>query len=123
VLSVFVTTFGAAGAIAVRYGYGPLPASGIGLFSGAVFGFLIFQFARFLYGQQASSDVRSSDVVGQQARVIIAIPAGGVGQIRCKLGEELIDRIARTRDGQPVPENTMVKVEEVLGETVIVSRQ
>ena len=76
--------------------------------------------ARMLYHQQASSEVRASDLVGQVARVVVAIPAGGVGQIRCRVGEELVDKIARTRDGGPVGENMSVKVEEVLGETVIV---
>jgi len=53
----------------------------------------------------------------------VTIPAGGVGQVRCRIGEELIDKIARTRQGESIPENTSVRVEEVLGETVIVARQ
>ena len=65
---------------------------------------------------------RAGDLVGQIARVIVAIPSGGVGQIRCRVGEELVDKIARTRDGDPVSENTSVLVEEVLGETVIVRK-
>jgi membrane protein implicated in regulation of membrane protease activity len=77
---------------------------------------------RFLYQQQTSSEVRAHDLVGQIARVIVAIPAGGVGQIRCRIGEELVDKIARTRGGDPVGENTSVQVEEVLGETVIVKQ-
>ena len=79
-------------------------------------------FARFLFGQQASSDVGSHDLVGQIARVVVAIPAGGVGQIRCRLGEELVDKIARTRSGDSIGENASVQVEEVLGETVIVKK-
>jgi hypothetical protein len=46
-----------------------------------------------------------------------------VGQVRCRIGEELVDKIARARDGSLVPENAAVRVEEVLGETVIVSKQ
>ncbi len=65
-------------------------------------------FARFLFGQQASSDVRSNDLVGQVARVVVAIPAGGVGQIRCRLGEELVDKIARARGGDSIGENASV---------------
>ncbi len=83
---------------------------------------MIYLFARFLYGQQASSEVRSSDLVGQIGRVVVAIPAGGVGQIRCRVGEELVDKIARTRDGAAIPENASVRIEEVLGETVIVKK-
>lgn len=123
VLSVFVTAFGGVGAIATHYGMSPLPASGMGFVSGIVMSSIVLAFARFLYKQQASSDVRTTDLVGQSARVVISIPAGGIGQVRCRVGEELVDKIARARDGSPVPENAAVRVEEVLGETVIVSRQ
>lgn len=123
VISVFVTSFGAFGAIATHYRMDPLPASGIGFAGGLVLATPIFLFARFLFQQQASSESLSGDLVGQIARVIVAIPAGGVGQIRCRVGEELIDKVARTRLGEPIPENVSVRVEEVLGETVIVTRQ
>lgn len=122
VLSVFITAFGCVGAIATNYGFGPVPSSAFGLISGAVFGGGVYAFARFLYDQQASSDVLAKDLVGQAARVVVTIPSGGVGQVRCRLGEELIDKVARARDGATIPEHTTVRVEEVLGEVVIVSR-
>jgi membrane protein implicated in regulation of membrane protease activity len=122
VLSVFITAFGCVGAIATDYGFGPVPASAFGLISGLVFGGSVYAFARFLYQQQASSDVLSTDLVGQSARVVVTIPSGGVGQVRCRVGEELIDKVARARDGATIPEHTTVRVEEVLGEVVIVSR-
>jgi membrane protein implicated in regulation of membrane protease activity len=123
VVSVFVTAFGAFGAIATDYGFGPLAASAIGFVGGIALATPIFLFARFLYSQQASSESRTSDLVGQIGRVIVAIPAGGVGQVRCRIGEELIDKIARARQGDAIPENTPVRIEDVLGETVIVTRQ
>jgi membrane protein implicated in regulation of membrane protease activity len=94
----------------------------VGFASGIVFGGLVYAFARFLYGQQASSEVRALELVGQPARVVVTIPAGGVGQVRCRLGEELIDKIARATDGQSIPEHASVRVEEVLGEVVVVKR-
>ncbi|CAN5714996.1 hypothetical protein BH24ACI5_BH24ACI5_07090 [soil metagenome] len=120
VMAVFVTTFGGAGAVATYYGLPPIPAALVGLATGLVFGAAIYALARMLYQQQASSDVLSSDLIGAVGRVVIAIPAGGVGQVRVRLGEELMDKIARTRDGIAIPENTAVKIDEVLGETVIV---
>jgi membrane protein implicated in regulation of membrane protease activity len=122
VMAVFVTTFGGAGAVATYYGLSPIPASLAGLASGLIFGGAIYAFARFLYGQQASTDVRSSDLVGAVGRVVIAIPPDGVGQVRVRLGEELMDKIARTRDGVSVAENASVLIDEVLGETVIVRK-
>ena len=123
VMSVFVTTFGGAGAIATFSRWSPVPASLAGFVSGLALSSLVLVFARFLYRQQASSDMRATDLVGQPGRVVVAIPAGGVGQVRCRVGEELIDKIAQARDGALIPENAAVRIEEVLGETVIVIRQ
>ncbi|HOC18428.1 MAG TPA: NfeD family protein [Vicinamibacterales bacterium] len=120
VMSVFVTTFGGAGALATYYGLSPLPASLIGFLTGIVFASLIYAFARFLYGQQATSEVRAAELVGRHCRVVVAIPARGVGQVRCQVGEELVDKIARSSDGLAIPENTAVTISEVLGEMVVV---
>jgi hypothetical protein len=122
VIAVFITAFGGFGAIATRSGAAPLAASLVGLASGMVFGGAILVFARFLYGQQASSEVRTTDLVGQNARVIIAIPPNGVGQVRCRVGEELVDKVAQSRDGAGIAEHASVRIETVLGETVIVTK-
>jgi hypothetical protein len=122
VIAVFVTAFGAFGAIATNQGLSPVPASGVGLASGVVFGGVIYVFLRFLFGQQATSEVLATDLVGQSARVVVGIPANGVGQVRARIGEELVDKVAQSRDGLAIAENTPVKIEEVLGETVIVRK-
>lgn len=120
VLSVFVTAFGGFGAVGSHYGLTPLAASGVGFASGMGFAWLIYAFARFLHNQQASTEMKSTDVIGKTARVIVRIPAGGVGQVRCRIGEELIDKVARSRNGEAIAENEVVHVEETLGEVVIV---
>ncbi|MBL8231358.1 MAG: hypothetical protein JNL98_22885 [Bryobacterales bacterium] len=122
VMSVFIAGFGAAGAIATAYGASTMVASGIGFASGIGLASVILMFAKFLFGQQATTSVGSTDVLGQVARVVVGIPKDGVGQVRCTVGESLVDRIARSKDGSPIPENSSVKVEEVLGEIVIVSK-
>jgi membrane protein implicated in regulation of membrane protease activity len=123
VISVFITAFGGFGAIATHYGLRPLPSSAIGFLSGVILATPIYFFARFLYGQQATSEMRSQDLVGQIGRVVIAIPAGGVGQVRCRLGEELVDKVARAREPEAIGENVSVVVDEVVGETVIVKKR
>jgi hypothetical protein len=122
VIAVFITAFGCFGAIGTNYGLSPMAASGVGIGSGVFFAGIIFVFARFLYAQQASSDVKPADLVGQPGRVVIAIPPGGLGQVRCRIGEELVDKIARSNDSEGVPENTPVVIHEMLGETVIVRK-
>ena len=122
VISVFVTAFGGFGAVATQYGMAPLPASGVGFLSGVFFAGLIYAFARFLWSQQASTETRTFDLLGLTARVVVGIPAAGVGQVRCRIGEQLVDKIARSQDDGAIPENAVVRIEEVLGETVIVAR-
>src|SRR5271169_3985572 len=69
VLSVFVTAFGGFGAIGIDLGYGIELSTVLGLVGGIFFGGIIYLFATFLYNQQASSDVRTSDLVGSTAQV------------------------------------------------------
>jgi membrane protein implicated in regulation of membrane protease activity len=120
VMSVFITAFGGFGAMATHYGLTILPASGVAFISGVVFAAVIYYFARFLYGQQATTEVRSADITGRIARVTVAIPGGGVGQVRLQVGEEIFDKVARSTDGAAIGLNAIVEIQEVLGEVVIV---
>lgn len=122
VIAVFITTFGAVGALGIHNGLSTGMASLLGAVSGAVLGGAMGMLGKFLYDQQSSSDVRADDLVGQTCRVIVSIPAQGVGQIRCRIGEELVDKIARSADGSAIPENASVQVETLLGETVVVKK-
>jgi membrane protein implicated in regulation of membrane protease activity len=122
VIAVFITTFGAVGAISVNYGLSPASASLVGALSGLVMGAAMVMLGRFLYNQQSTSEVRTDDLLGQTCRVTVGIPSNGMGQVRCRIGEELVDKIAQGQDGAAIPENASVKVETVLGETVIVRR-
>ena len=123
VLSVFVTGFGGVGAIGIHFGLTVLPASGLGFLSGMTCALIIYSFARFLYGQQASTQYQSGDLVGKTGRTVVGIPKGGMGQIRCQIGEELVDKMARSQDGAAIGENSIVQVVQVLGEIVIVRPQ
>jgi len=122
VLSVFVTAFGSFGAIGIHLGYGVGPSTAMGFGGGLVFATLIYLFAWFLYSQQASSHVRVGDLVGCTAEVSVAIPKGGLGQIRCTLGDTVLEKIARSKDNEAIPANTLVKVVAIIGEIVLVER-
>jgi membrane protein implicated in regulation of membrane protease activity len=122
ILSVFVTAFGGFGAIGIHLGYSTELSTVIGVAGGLVFGTIIYLFASFLFSQQASSEVRVSDLAGSIAQVTVAIPRAGVGQIRCAMGESVVEKIARSQDGEQIPLNTLVKIEAIVGETVVVRR-
>jgi hypothetical protein len=121
VISVFITAFGGFGAIGIYKGFGIFFSSFFGFGGGALLASLIYFFARFLHSQQASSTISSSQLIGRTAQVIVGIPYNGIGQIRCLVGESMLDKIARSRDGNPIPNNSVVKIEEIVGESVIVS--
>ena len=56
--------------------------------AGVVMAALVYQFARLLYSQQASSELRMASLVGKIAEVSVGIPAGGVGQVTLTVGGE-----------------------------------
>ena len=120
-MAVFITAFGGFGAIGIYRGYGVFPSSLFGFGGGAVLATAVYVFARFLYGQQASSAIITSDLVGRTAQVSVAIPQDGIGQVRCLLGESVVDKIARSKDGRAIASNSLVKIEEIGGDSVIVS--
>ncbi|HEX7316540.1 MAG TPA: hypothetical protein VF297_21745 [Pyrinomonadaceae bacterium] len=120
-VAVFITAFGGFGAIGVGSGMGVVPSALMGLASGLVLGGAVALFARFLLSQQSTSSVSGSQLVGRTAQVTVTIPAGGVGQISCRVGEERVEKIARSRDGVELKNGALVRIEEFTGDSVIVS--
>ena len=120
VLAVFVTAFGGFGVIGAQMGFGAVGSSMAGLLGGVVFAAVVSVFGRFLVGQQASSSVTDNDLVGRTAQVTVAIKPGTVGQITAKIGDERVERVARAKDGMEITAGSLVKVESVVGDSVIV---
>ena len=99
------------------------PASSVaGLVAGFILASLVYQFAKALYGQQASSEVKMTSLVGMTAEVAIGIPAGGVGQISLSAAGERSMHIARSKDGVPLPAGTAVIIREIRGDSIVVER-
>lgn len=123
VIAVFVTAFGGFGVIGVQMGYAAVGSSMIGLLGGLIFGAIVSAFGRFLIGQQASSSVTDSDLIGRKVQVTVAIKPGQVGQITAKIGDERIEKIARSHDGTEINTGTMVKIFAIAGDSVIVAAE
>lgn len=121
VISVFVTSFGGFGTIGIQLGLSILTSSLLGLAGGIVLGGLVSLFARFLYRQQASSSVGTAQLVGRTAQVIVSIAPGSLGQVSCRVGEERVEKLARARDNREIKAGATVRVEEVAGDSLIVS--
>lgn len=122
IMSAFLTAFGVGGVVARFMDLSHVAASAIGVAAGVVMAGIVYQFARILYGQQASSEVKMATLVGQSAQVAIPIPRGGVGQVTLVAGGERTMQIARSRDGEPIAAGADVTITAVAGEAVIVDR-
>jgi len=121
VISVFVTSFGGFGAIGIQAGLSIVASSLLGLGGGIVLGGLVSLFARFLYKQQSTTSVGTAQLVGRTAQVIVSIAPGSLGQVSCRVGEERVEKLARARDNREIKAGSTVRVEEVAGDSLIVS--
>lgn len=122
--AVFLTSFGAVGAVTSYYleaqrGAGAI-SSLLGLLSGLLLSGIYLVAMRMIYSQQASSLVADRDLVGAEARVTVAIPENGVGEVSCSIGVQTTRRTARGHGRQAIPEGAIVRVKEVYGDTVVV---
>jgi membrane protein implicated in regulation of membrane protease activity len=122
IMSSFLTAFGVGGVVARYYGLSHPAAAGVGTVAGAVMSTIVYQFARLLYSQQASSDLRMSQLVGLTAEVTVAIPDGGVGQVTLTHGGERSEHIARSGDGTVLPRGASVVITGLGGDSVTVAR-
>ena len=120
VLAVFITAFGGFGAIGAQMGFGPLVSSFFGLMGGVLFAAVVSVFGRFLVGQQASSTFTDDALIGKSAQVTVTIRPGEMGQISTRIGDERVDKIARSRDGEEIKAGTTVTVAGIAGDSVLV---
>lgn len=121
VISVFLTSFGFIAALSLQLGFSGIVSSLFGVGSGIVLGALVFAFGYFLHSQQSTSSVSEKDLIGRTAHVVVGIRPESVGQISCKVGEERIEKVARTRNGEEIKTGQTVFIEEITGDAVIVS--
>lgn len=122
IIASFLTAFGVGGVVARYYALPHPVASGIGVVSGVVLAGLVYQFAKILYSQQASSEIHMTALVGRTAEVTIGIPEGGVGQVTLTVGGERTMHIARPGDGHRIPPGTEVVITALRGDSVVVDR-
>ena len=122
IMASFLTAFGVGGVVARYYGLSHPAAAGCGVVAGIVMSGLVYQFAKILYSQQASSDIHMAGLVGKSAEVTVGIPRGGMGQVTLEYGGERTTQIARSKDGGPIAPGTAVVVTALLGDSIIVER-
>jgi membrane protein implicated in regulation of membrane protease activity len=122
IMASFLTAFGVGGVVARYYDLPHPAAAGCGVVTGVLMSSVVYQFARILYSQQASSEVQISRLVGRTAEVTVGIPKGGVGQVTLEYGGERTTQIARSADGGAIAPGTAVVVLSLQGDSIIVER-
>jgi len=122
IMASFLTAFGVGGVVARYYELSHPAAAGCGVVTGVVMSGIVYQFAKLLYSQQASSEVRMSRLIGRTAEVTVGIPPGGMGQVTLEYGGERTTQIARSKDGIAIPPGTAVVVTDLRGDSIIVER-
>jgi membrane protein implicated in regulation of membrane protease activity len=121
IMASFITAFGVGGVVARYYGLSHPAASGVGIVTGIVLAGVVYQFAKILYSQQASSEVRMPALIGRNAEVSVAIPNGGVGQVTVSFGGERSEHLARSEDGRAVARGALVVIRGLGGDSVVVA--
>lgn len=121
VISMFLTAFGGFGVIGVSLGYGAVGSTLAGLLGGVFFGAIAFYFGKFLYSQQSTSSVAMEDLVGRTAQVVVGIKPNQLGQISCRVGEETVERLARTSGGEEILAGQTVRIDSIGSDSVLVS--
>jgi membrane protein implicated in regulation of membrane protease activity len=120
VISVFLTAFGGFGAIGTLWGNGALASSAFGLLGGVIFGAVVYYFGKLLYSQQSTSSVTAEDLIGRTAQVTVAIHPNQLGQVTFTIGEERVEKLARSADNSHLEVGTIVKVDAFAGDSVLV---
>ena len=122
IMASFLTAFGVGGVIARYYDLPHPAAAGCGVVTGVVMSGIVYQFAKVLYSQQASSEVRMVRLIGKTAEVTVGIPHGGMGQVTLEDGGERTMQIARSKDGSAIPPGSAVVVTALLGDSIVVEQ-
>jgi membrane protein implicated in regulation of membrane protease activity len=122
VISLFLTAFGAVGAMARLYGLGYTGSTVAGILAGAVVGFAAYKLISLFMGQQSSSGIEAEELVGIVGQVSVAIPDGGLGQVSVVVKEKRVYPMARAASAGVIVEGTEVRIVRSTGNTVYVER-
>jgi membrane-bound ClpP family serine protease len=120
VIGTFIMGFGGGGAIA-QYVWGEVFRSSLtGFAVGVVMGAFMYLVMRLLYGQQSTSLIESSSIVGRTGTVASAIGAHSVGQVVVVVEGQTMTYLARSSSEKEIAKGKMVKVIACSGSDIVV---
>jgi membrane protein implicated in regulation of membrane protease activity len=115
--------FGAAGAIAMHYGLGPIPASLIGLVCGIALAGLMYLVLGIFYKQQASSLIPTSSAIGCTGTVTVSIGEASPGEVSLCVEGQYSAYSASSSDGRAILKGQLVRVVKTLGSHLVVEKE
>jgi membrane-bound ClpP family serine protease len=118
--AVFFLAFGVVGAIGRNYDRSAVTSSLLGLLAGAVMVVVYLGAMKLVKSQQASSLIGDADLVGHPARVTVAIPGDGFGEVTCTAKAQTTRRMARSKAHAAIPEGEMVRIMAMQGDVALV---
>jgi membrane protein implicated in regulation of membrane protease activity len=124
-VATFVTGFGGGGVVAHYWLRWPLLGSlSVAIGSGVVVAAAAYAILDFIFKEtQAGSEFAVAETVGREAEVIVAIPAGGVGEVAYIMRGQREQSSARSVDGASIPRGSAVVIDRVSGPTAYVRRK
>jgi membrane protein implicated in regulation of membrane protease activity len=121
VIVVFLTGFGAVGALCTYFKMDMLTSSFFGVVTGLILGFVSWWMMNFAMKQQASSLINTNELVGKDAIVHIPIPVNGLGEVVIELNGQRKYISARSKNtDKAIPINSQVKILSNSAGTLIV---
>jgi len=123
-IAVFVTGFGASGAIAILKGVKGDLVWVTGLGAGLVVAFLVRMVLVWLMRQQGTSHYSIQDLKGKTGRVLTTILPGRIGEVSIRLRETSITKPARAANTrEQIEQGTRIYVIDVADDVVIVRQK
>jgi membrane-bound ClpP family serine protease len=121
VVGTFIMGFGGGGAIA-QYAWGEqlVRSSLTGLGVGVLMGAFMYLVMRLMYGQQSTSLVDTSSIVGRTGTVTTAIGSNAVGQVVVVVGHQTFTYLARSSGEKEIAKGKAVKVIASSGSDIVV---
>jgi membrane protein implicated in regulation of membrane protease activity len=120
VLGVGLTAFGATGLLTNMADWPTLLGAITSAVSALGFGAIGWWMMAVIHRQTGSTSTSLSTQVGRIGEVTTRISADGIGEVRLTRSDSTSHVLARSRDGLDIPTGTVVRVVQVLGNSVIV---
>ncbi|MCA9492269.1 MAG: hypothetical protein KC621_20190 [Myxococcales bacterium] len=115
-------TFGLLGTMLTLFGVGTVLTLVAALGGGGVFGFLAYNFFRFLNRDAVSGETQLDAFAGEEARVVVPVRPGAQGKIVIERMSGRTELLATTRDGRAIEVGESVLIASVRDGVADVSR-